>query len=62
MKTLLLFSLCLISLNLFSAELGEDQKGQCPFLNQSSKRQAKDLASNEAGPEVVKTETKVNSK
>ncbi|MGZ3788318.1 MAG: hypothetical protein ACXVLQ_07325 [Bacteriovorax sp.] len=41
MKVLILISLCITSLSLFSAELGEDQKGECPYASQSSKREAK---------------------
>jgi hypothetical protein len=41
MKTLLLISVSLVSLNLYSAELGEDQKGECIYANQSGKREAK---------------------
>jgi hypothetical protein len=60
MKFLILITISILSLNVFSAELGEDQKGQCPFLDQSSKRNAKVVESAEV--EVVKEATKVISK
>ena len=41
MKLLILITLSIVSLNAFSAELGEDKKGECAFSNQSSKREAK---------------------
>ena len=41
MKILILISLSVLSLNVFSAELGEEQKSPCPYLDQSSKRDAK---------------------
>ena len=60
MKFLILITISILSLNVFSAELGEDQKGQCPFLDQSSKRDAKVVQSEVEG--TVKAETKVISK
>jgi hypothetical protein len=60
MKFLILITISILSLNVFSAELGEDQKGQCPFLDQSAKRNAKVVESTEI--EVVKDATKVISK
>lgn len=41
MKTLLLVSIALFSLNIFAAEEGENQKAPCPYANQSAKRDAK---------------------
>jgi hypothetical protein len=55
MKFLIILSLSIISLNVFSAELGEDQKGQCPYINQSSKNEAKVVA-------PVETESKEETK
>lgn len=61
MKLLILITISIISLNVLSAELGEDQKGECPFLNQSSKRDAKPVEASTA--ESTKEEgTKVISK
>ena len=45
MKFLFLIAITILSLNAFSAELGEDQKSPCPFLNQTSKREAKTVVS-----------------
>ena len=41
MKALVIASLLFFGLRAMSAELGEDQKGECPYANQSSKREAK---------------------
>lgn len=41
MKLLILITISIASLNVFSASLGEDQKGECSFANQTSKREAK---------------------
>ena len=42
MKLLILITLSIISLNVFSAtDLGENQKSECPLIDQSSKRDAK---------------------
>lgn len=41
MKALIIFSLTIVSLNAFSAEVGEDKKGECIFSDQSAKRTAK---------------------
>jgi hypothetical protein len=60
MKALILITISIVSLNVFSAELGENQKGECPFLNQSSKRDAK--AVEVAEIETSKESTKVISK
>lgn len=60
MKVLILLTVSIISLNVFSSELGEDQKGECPFLNQSSKREAKAVLVEDA--DVSKEATKVISK
>jgi hypothetical protein len=45
MKNLLLISLALltISFNVFSAEIGEDQKSPCPYAVQSASREAKPI-------------------
>lgn len=44
MKLLILITLSIATLNVFSAEVGEDQKSDCPYANQSSKREAKVVA------------------
>ena len=41
MKTLLLISIALVSINTYASELGEDQKSPCPYANQTMKRDAK---------------------
>ncbi len=50
MKLLILITISIASLYVFSSELGEDQKSPCPYANQTSKREAKPLA-------AVETET-----
>ncbi|MDD4973059.1 MAG: hypothetical protein PHY93_01845 [Bacteriovorax sp.] len=60
MKLLILITISIISLNVFSADLGEDQKSECPFLNQSSKRDAKPVEAVES--EISKEGAKVISK
>ena len=59
MKLLILITISIISLNVFSAELGEDQKSECPYLNQSS-RDAKPVIAVES--DVTKEGTKGISK
>ena len=51
MKTTLFIILALFSLNLFAAEVGEDQKSDCAFTNQSAKREAKEVISTESKEE-----------
>jgi hypothetical protein len=51
MKTTLFIILALLSLNLFAGEVGEDQKSDCAFTNQSAKREAKEVASSESQEE-----------
>ena len=41
MKALVIASVLFFSLRAMSSEVGENEKGECPFLNQSSKREAK---------------------
>ena len=41
MKALIILFLTIVSLNAFSAEVGEDKKGECIASNQSHKREAK---------------------
>lgn len=41
MKALIILSLTIISLNAFSAEIGEEKKSDCAYANQSNKREAK---------------------
>ena len=42
MKLLILITFSIASLNIFSAELGEDQKSDCKFANQTAKREVKE--------------------
>lgn len=60
MKALIILSLTIVSLNAFSAELGEDQKGECIYSSQSNKRDAKvvEAPSSEDKKEAVKTISK----
>lgn len=44
MKLLILITISIASLNVFSAELGEDQKSECKYADQSVKREAKIVA------------------
>jgi hypothetical protein len=60
MKFLILITISILSLNVFSAELGEDQKGQCPFLDQSSRKEIKVVDADSV--DVAKDATKVISK
>ena len=61
MKALVIASVLFFSLRAMSSEIGEDQKGECPYLNQSSKREAKVVEPVET--EATKVEgTKVISK
>jgi hypothetical protein len=41
MKALVISSLLFFCLRATSAEVGEDQKGECPYASQTSKREAK---------------------
>lgn len=50
MKLLILITISIASLNIFAAELGEDQKGECANSSQTTKREAKPRV-------VVETET-----
>ena len=60
MKALIILSLTLVSLNAFSAEIGEDKKGECVYSNQSNKRDAKSVVASESESkkEAVKTTSK----
>ena len=60
MKALIILSLTIVSLNAFSAEVGEDKKGECIYSNQSSKRDAKvvDAPATEETKEAVRTMSK----
>lgn len=60
MKALIILSLTIISLNAFSAEVGEDKKGECIYSSQSNKRDAKVV--DVPGTEIKKEETKTMSK
>ena len=57
MKLLILITISIASLNVFSAEVGEDQKTPCPYANQSSKRDAKEVAATESDVPQVETKT-----
>ena len=52
MKLLIIISLAILSFNVFSAELGED-----PYANQSSKREAKEVAPVETAVQQEATAT-----
>ena len=54
MKALIISSLLFFSLRAMSSEVGENQKGECPFLNQSSKREATD-SNDEVAVKVIST-------
>ncbi len=41
MKAVVIASVLFFTLRAMSAEVGEDQKGQCPYIDQTSKREAK---------------------
>ena len=43
MKALIILSLTIVSLNAFSAEVGEDKKGECIYSVQSNARKAKEV-------------------
>jgi hypothetical protein len=60
MKALIILSLTIVSLNAFSAEVGEDKKGECIYSSQSNKRDAKvvDAPESEIKKEAVKTMSK----
>jgi hypothetical protein len=60
MKALIILSLTIVSLNAFSAEIGEDKKGECIYSSQSNKRDAKVIEA--PGSEIKKEETKTMSK
>ena len=60
MKALIILSLTIVSLNAFSAEMGEDKKGECIYSNQSSKRDAKVVEA--PGTEIKKEAVKTMSK
>lgn len=57
MKLLILITISIASLSAFSAELGEDQKSECAFANQS-KREAKPVAQVES--ESTKEKSVIN--
>jgi hypothetical protein len=61
MKTLMILSLAIISLNAFSAEVGEDKKSDCAFANQS-KREKKEVDDKVAAEETKGKEVKTLSK
>ncbi len=57
MKTLLASLLVISSLNVFSAEVGEDKKGECIFADQSAKREAKVVIDSSSEKEKKETAT-----
>ncbi len=60
MKALIILSLTIVSLNSFSAEVGEDKKGECIYSNQSNKRDAKEVVATSSDDK--KPESKAVSK
>lgn len=60
MKALIILSLTIVSLNAFSAEVGEDKKGECIYSSQSNKRDAKVVEA--PGSEIKKDAIKTMSK
>ena len=60
MKALMILSLTIVSLNAFSAEMGEDKKGEGVYSSQSSKRDAKVVEA--PGTEIKKETAKSTSK
>lgn len=60
MKALVIASLLFFGLRAMSSEVGENQKSECPYANQSSKREAKVVAPVEI--EIQKEETRNTSK
>ena len=60
MKALIILSLTIVSLNAFSAEVGEDKKGECIYSNQSNKRDAKEVVATSSDDK--KPESKAVSK
>lgn len=60
MKALIISSILFFSLRAMSGEVGEDQKGECAYSSQTSKREAKVVAPVETS--VKKEESKNISK
>lgn len=60
MKLLILIAISIASLNVFSAELGENQKSECPYANQSSKREAKQVVAVESESEKKEASTNIS--
>lgn len=60
MKSLTVLFIALFSLNVFSAEIGEDKKGECIYADQS-KRDAK-VVEAPVSQEIKKEESKTKSK
>lgn len=60
MKSLTVLFIALFSLNAFSAEVGEDKKGECIYADQS-KRDAK-VVEAPVSQEIKKEESKTKSK
>ena len=57
MKALVIASLLFFGLRAMSAEVGEDQKGECQFANQSAKRESK-IVIEQSQEEEKKEDTK----
>ena len=57
MKLLILITISIASLNVFSAEVGENQKSDCPYANQSAKRDPKVVAPTEVEAPKVEAST-----
>ena len=62
MKTLILLSLTLVSLNTFAAEVGEDKKSDCSASVQTSTRAAKENIANTSSSEDKTPAVKTISK
>lgn len=62
MKTSIVFLMALVSFNAFSAQVGEDKKGECIFSEQSNKREAKVVEAPVSKEEVKKEATQTKSK
>lgn len=61
MKSLTVLFIALVSFNVFSAEVGEDKKGECIYADQS-KRDAKVVEAPVVAQESKKEQTKTISK
>ena len=60
MKALVIASVLFFSLRAMSGEVGEDQKGECKYASQTSRREAKVVEPTEAEAEIKKEEAVIN--